>query len=82
MPRRFELTRHASMRMAQWGVSAREVEQVLRRPDSVGVSYQTGRELRSAEVGGRLITLVVDTADFPARVWTLWTDGEREEEGG
>jgi hypothetical protein len=66
--------------MAQWGVSAREVEQVFRRPDSVGVSYQTGRELRSAEIDGRLITLVVDTAGFPARVWTVWTDGERGED--
>jgi len=78
VPRRFELTPHASARMARWGVSVREVEQVFRHPDSRGVSYQTGRELRSAELGGRLITLVVDTAGSPARVWTVWTDGERD----
>lgn len=73
MPRRYVIQPHAARRMMERSISMAEVRMTFRRPDFTGTG-KDGRELRSKELGGRLVTLSIEPGTRPAEIVTVWSD--------
>jgi len=72
-PLSVDFSRHARQRMAERGITEKEVRWVLAAPDLILPSGQPGKKTLRARLGnGRQISVIIVDGSEPLKVVTVW----------